>query len=244
MFQCLSVEELFPTPLWVIDLDRGPSERLNRDLIQKIYDLTEPREPLKLGGSWQTDPVLHHLPEFAEFLDVVMKTTKGALEFLDVEYRDFVVTGCWANINPPGGKNSNHTHPNNYISGVYYVSVPETSGCIEFLDPRAQAGTIVPKSRKWNKFTGTKVTVPAKEGRLVLFPAWLSHSVPVNVSDAERVSISFNIMFSDYTETMSATLWEKGSAPIRKKTAPLEPRSHPIAFPARSSLWAEDPTSM
>ena len=67
---------------------------------------------------------------------------------------------------------------------------------------------------------GSKIAVPIKEGRLVLFPAWLSHSVPVNVSDAERVSISFNIMFTDYTESMSPTLWEKGSAPIRKKARP------------------------
>ena len=45
MFQYLSVEELFPTPLWVIDLDKGPSERLNRDLghipIKGIHKLRE-----------------------------------------------------------------------------------------------------------------------------------------------------------------------------------------------------------
>jgi hypothetical protein len=68
--------------------------------------------------------------------------------------------------------------------------------------------------------TDSKIAVPVKEGRLVLFPAWLSRSVPVNVSDAERVSISFNIMFTDYTESMSPTLWEKGSAPISKKARP------------------------
>jgi uncharacterized protein (TIGR02466 family) len=223
MFQCLSVQELFPTPLWVIDLEDGAGQKLNRDLLDKVHSLTEPRAPVKIGGSWQTDPILHQRPEFGDFLAVIIKTAKGALEFLDVEYRDFVITGCWANINPPGGKNSSHTHPNNYISGVYYVSVPEGSGAIEFLDPRAQAGTILPKTKKWNKFNGTKVTIPAKEGRLVLFPAWLSHSVPVNVSDGERVSISFNIMFTDYTESMSATLWEKGSTPIRKKTAAPDP---------------------
>jgi uncharacterized protein (TIGR02466 family) len=143
MFQCLSVQELFPTPLWVIDLEEEPGQWLNRDLLDKIYSLTEPREPVEIGGSWQTDPILHQLPEFTEFLDVITKTAKGALEFLDVEYGDFAVTGCWANINPPGGKNSTHKHPNNYISGVYYVSVPEGFGSIEFLDPRAQAGTIL-----------------------------------------------------------------------------------------------------
>jgi uncharacterized protein (TIGR02466 family) len=27
----------------------------------------------------------------------------------------------WANINPPGGYNRAHTHPNSLWSGVYYV---------------------------------------------------------------------------------------------------------------------------
>ena len=159
MFQYLSVEELFPTPLWVIDLDKGPSERLKRDLMHDIHRLTEPREPVGIGGSWQTDPILHRLPEFADFMSLVRKAAKGAVDFLDIEYRGFTVTG-------------------------------------------------------------SKIPVPVKEGRLVLFPAWLNHSVPVNVSDAERVSISFNIMFTDYTESMSPTLWEKGSAPIRNKARP------------------------
>jgi ectoine hydroxylase-related dioxygenase (phytanoyl-CoA dioxygenase family) len=115
-----------------------------------------------LGGSWQTDPILHRLQEFADFLSLVRKAAKGAVDFLDIEYRDFTVTG-------------------------------------------------------------SKIAVPVKEGRLVLFPAWLNHSVPVNVSDAKRVSISFNIMITDYTESMSPTLWEKGSAPIRKKHARPDP---------------------
>ena len=171
MFQYLSVEELFPTPLWVIDLDKGPSERLNRDLMHDIHRLTEPREPVGIGGSWQTDPILHRLPEFADFLSLVRKAAKGAVDFLDNEYREFRGHRLLGEHQPAGRENSSHTHPNNYISGVYYVRVPESSGSIEFADPRVQAGTIMPRTKKRNKFTGSKIAVPVKEGRLVLFPA-------------------------------------------------------------------------
>lgn len=215
MFQKLAVQELFPTPVWIADLDSKRRASLNAHLLRTIYELTEPRNDLPPGGSWQTDSTLHQHPAFFDFIDLVAKTAKGALGFLELEYDGIVCTGCWANINPTGGKNSTHTHPNNYLSGVYYVQVPRGSGNIEFADPRPQAGVILPRGKAWNKFTGNKVTVPVTPGRMVMFPAWLGHSVPTNTSSEHRVSISFNIMFSHYTETMSGTVWQKGSAPIR-----------------------------
>ena len=215
MLKRQAVHELFPTPIWVADLDDETHGPLNDHLSRTIYDLTEPRGELAPGGSWQTDPVLHKRPAMSDFISIVMKTAKGALEFLDIDYEGFDCTACWANINPTGGKNSSHTHPNNYLSGVYYVAVPKGAGDIEFGDPRAQARVIMPPTASWNKFTGNKVSVPVMPGRLVILPAWLSHSVPANTSDEHRVSISFNIMFTNYTETMSGTLWKSGSVQLR-----------------------------
>ncbi len=215
MLKSQKVQEIFPTPLWIVDLDDATREPLNRHLMKTIYALIEPREPVGTGGSWQTDPTLHERTEFSDFMAFVSKTAKGALKVLDIDHEGFQCTGCWANINPTGGKNTSHTHPNNYLSGVYYVAVPEGSGNIEFADPRAQAGVIMPPTGKWNKFTGNKLAVDVMPGRLVIFPSWLSHSVPANTSDEERVSISFNIMFTNYTGILSGTLWKKGSARIR-----------------------------
>ena len=50
-------------------------------------------------------------------------------------------------------------------------------------------------------------TIPVQEGRLVLFPAWLSHAVPAHSADDVRISVSFNLMFSEFTERMTAPLW-------------------------------------
>ena len=49
-----------------------------------------------------------------------------------------------------------------------------------------------------------------KPGTLVLFPAWLEHSVPPNGSAENRISLSFNVMFSRYGETMTRPLWDPG----------------------------------
>ena len=80
MFDSLKVQELFPTPLWVADVGPAKAERLNRDLIAKIRALTEPRVPLGVGGSWQTDPDLQSEPSFAGFRDMVRKVVTGVGE--------------------------------------------------------------------------------------------------------------------------------------------------------------------
>ena len=46
-----------------------------------------------------------------------------------------------------------------------------------------------------------------EEGTLLIFPSWLVHSVDPNRSNALRISVSFNTMFSSYAETMSRPLW-------------------------------------
>jgi Putative 2OG-Fe(II) oxygenase len=46
-----------------------------------------------------------------------------------------------------------------------------------------------------------------KDGTLLLFPAYLEHSVGPNESPDVRISVSFNVMFAEYAETMSPPQW-------------------------------------
>ena len=50
----------------------------------------------------------------------------------------------WANINPPGGMNRAHQHPNSLWSGVYYIKAPKNSGHLKIDDPRASAAMFRP----------------------------------------------------------------------------------------------------
>jgi len=40
-----------------------------------------------------------------------------------------------------------------------------------------------------------------------MFPSYLEHSVDSNMSTEERISISFNIMFSSFAGKLSKPLW-------------------------------------
>jgi putative 2-oxoglutarate-Fe(II)-dependent oxygenase superfamily protein len=41
----------------------------------------------------------------------------------------------------------------------------------------------------------------------LLFPSYLEHSVDPNPSAEERISLSFNLMFAGFTESLSKPLW-------------------------------------
>lgn len=132
----------------------------------------------------------------------------SALQCMKVSCKAFEITGCWANVSAPGAGHRLHSHPNNFLSGAYYVKTGEGADTINFHDPRNQTGIIRPPVTELTADNTDQVVVKVTDGTLLVFPAWLQHSVDANSSDAERISVSFNIMFSAYTETMSKPLWE------------------------------------
>jgi uncharacterized protein (TIGR02466 family) len=100
-----------------------------------------------------------------------------------------------------------HHHPNNYLSAVYYLRTHRGADSINFHDPRSQTGVIQPPVASLTANNTDQVVVRVRNGTLLVFPAYLQHSVDANASDAERISISFNVMFSDFTENLSKPLW-------------------------------------
>jgi ectoine hydroxylase-related dioxygenase (phytanoyl-CoA dioxygenase family) len=51
------------------------------------------------------------------------------------------------------------------------------------------------------------VVVSVGPGTLIVFPAWLPHSVHANQSELMRISIGFNVMFAAFAQTMGQPLW-------------------------------------
>ncbi len=218
MFENTTALPLFPTLVWMHDLAADRYRPMNDRLAQAIDAIISPRPPLLPGQTWQTEQDLHERESFAELLPYIRQATAGTLEFLEIEYEAFEITGCWANVNPEGAPHSPHSHPNNFLSGVYYVRTPAGSDSISFHDPRTQPNVISPKTRKRNNHNASLINVPVKEGRLLLFPSWFRHSVVPNSGKGERISVSFNIMFPAFSEHMSRPKWRGisgGGAPAQ-----------------------------
>ena len=106
-----------------------------------------------------------------------------------------VITQLWGNRNPKGSKHHEHVHPNSIISGVFYLRQDPKLPPIQFSQSNQHGMKLDP--RKYNVYNSETFLLPCTAGELILFPSNLKHSVPINMVDEERISLSFNTFSID-----------------------------------------------
>jgi uncharacterized protein (TIGR02466 family) len=198
---------MFPTLVWRIDLEATSRDAVNVAILSALARMRANLPPLAAGQGWQSTQRLHELEEFRELFVCVNHAVAGILRFLRIDYEAFEVTACWATVLASGAEHRTHYHPNNFLSGVYYVRTHPGADTINFHDPRSQTGIIRPPVVALTGENTDQVVVRVNDGTLLIFPSFLRHSVAANASQEERISISFNVMFSAFTENLSKPLW-------------------------------------
>jgi hypothetical protein len=198
--------QFFPVNVWRIKIKQTKQE--NSRLIKKIkliQKLEKSRKKSNRGG--------YHSPLFKyydviggefDFLyknvinlmnQVVIPKEKGLL-LEGTKQSNFYtlieenISVMWFIINKKGHSNAKHVHPPAWYTGVYYVKKPKNSGDIILHDP-------IPE-RSFEYTSHTSSAMETNEGELILFPGWFQHSVGENMSNKERMVISFNITRPDY----------------------------------------------
>jgi len=198
---------MFPTLVWKVQLKAELHEAIDKKIFAALESMRRDVPQLAPGQGWQSNKTLHELEEFRDLVSCVTNAAKSVLRFLRIAYDVFEITGCWANILAKDAAHKTHSHPNNFLSCVFYVRTYPGTDTINFHDPRIQTGIIRPPVVELTAENTDQVVVKVKNGTLLIFPAYLQHSVDTNTSEKERVSISFNIMFSSFTENVSKPLW-------------------------------------
>lgn len=187
---------LFPTPLIIDELDE--CEALNDELEDVIVKRMGSEAGIKRSnaGGWHSNtdlltwggPAANRVAEHAvELANANTTTARGA----ELRWR---IAG-WANVNGPGAGNSPHMHGANYWSAVYYVKVGEgEGGRLRLHDPRLPALRMHSPVLRFSK-AGPEVThhIRPRAGQMLLFPAWLLHSVEAWEGSDNRISIAMNI---------------------------------------------------
>ncbi|TLP61550.1 hypothetical protein FEE96_15040 [Parasedimentitalea maritima] len=135
---------------------------------------------------------------FPIFADLVKVLDQHVAEFakdlqFDLDGRALVLEDLWINILPEGGMHASHIHPHSVISGTTYVAMPEDTSALKLEDPRSammMASPIRTKDarRELQPFIYMKPDV----GDVLLWESWLRHEVPMNMSEDDRISVSFN----------------------------------------------------
>jgi len=201
------VVSLFPTLVWKIQLRAEVHEPIDASALRLLHSLRQGLPELKSGEAWQSGHALHGREELHELCDCVSRAAASVLQFLKIGAEAIEITGCWANLYAPGAAHRAHSHPNNYLSAVYYVRTWPGADSINFHDPRSQPGVIRPPVTELTSANTDQVVVRVGSGTLLVFPAYLQHSVDANAGSESRVSVSFNLMFSAFTEGLSKPLW-------------------------------------
>ena len=180
-------QKVFSTHIFVKDNYLAP-QRLPA-MQQEIRNLH------KLGytnNNWQTGPDLDKSQPFSWFAQDIGKTAFDIFDKLNYNVQDIEITGMWGNILKPGETHPPHTHSNNFLSGVFYLESDAETGII-FSDPRPAADVLVPRKKTKTNENSNLLSYISKQNRLIIFPSWLVHWVPINKSKRDRISISFNV---------------------------------------------------
>ena len=204
-----NIESLFVTRLYSAELvEFGKKIDLN-DLLSSCLSIADDDEA---GQEWcesngypgytsyaSLTDLPWRFPIFTSLVKVLDQHVKHFVKDLQFDLGDKKVKldSLWINILPTGGVHTSHIHPHSVISGTMYVSMPRGVSEIKFEDPRLAmmmaAPARTPKARdELRNFIYLKPVV----GEVLLWESWLRHEVPMNMSDEERISLSFNYSWS------------------------------------------------
>ena len=185
-------EQFFPTTIY------GKDVKLDNQLFaNEIVEWSKRDSGVKKTNrnGWHSTTEMHKMPVYQPLVNelFVMINDIWKEERID---RAPVLGNMWANINPPGGYNAPHVHPNSLFSGVYYIKSLKNSGRLSCIDPRPGVQLNMPTRKKGElpKYLWREVNLEPKEGRIIMFPYYLWHSVEPNKSNDIRISVSFNFI--------------------------------------------------
>ena len=198
---------MFPTLVWKLQIDAGLRDALATRIVAALTEMRRGLPPLEPGRGWQSEQALHEREDFRELVSCVDRGVTSILRFLRIGDAAVEITGCWATVLAQGAAHKVHSHPNNFLSGVYYVCTQAGADTINFHDPRRQTSVIRPPVVELTADNTDQVVVKLHNGTLLMFPSFLEHSVDANMSEQERISVSVNVMFSSFTQQLSKPLW-------------------------------------
>ena len=198
---------MFPSMVWKHQVDPGLRDAIGTRVLQTLADLRRDLPALAPGQGWQSAQDLHEREALGELVGCIRHCAAGILRFLRIGATEYEITACWATVLARGAAHKLHSHPNNFLSGVYYVRTHEGADTINFHDPRRQTGVIRPPVLELTAENTDQVVLRVREGTLLLFPSYLEHSVDANRSEHERISLSFNLMFTSFAQQLGKPLW-------------------------------------
>ena len=134
-------------------------------------------------------------PVFADLVKALDAHVAAFAEDLafDLDGRSLTLEDLWINILPEGGTHSSHIHPHSVVSGTTYVAMPDGASALKLEDPRSSRMMAAPaRVKDAPESLRPFIYMAPAVGDVLLWESWLRHEVPMNMSEDDRISVSFN----------------------------------------------------
>jgi uncharacterized protein (TIGR02466 family) len=190
------VMRLFATPVIVDEIEGAAA--LNEALEKAIVEQqsSDPGVKLSNRGGWQSK---HDFPGWGgqaakTLIAKAVELANGHTVTANSAPPSWRVDS-WANISGSGHFNMPHVHGGSFWSAVYSVRAGAgEGGQLVLHDPRMpQLRMHAPGVQFKDVGPELRVMIQPRSGLMILFPAWLSHSVEPWEGEGSRISVAMNI---------------------------------------------------
>lgn len=178
-------QTIFGTPIWGAMLNEQKYQ--SRDYIDCLLEIRDTQISAKKSnfGGHQTHPDLYLVPVFRELIRSIENLTNSIIsEYTDNRTLRLEVKELWGNINTYRDYNASHTH-GGILSGVFYLKTPKNCGRLVFRDPAVRSDGHIIRNKDY--------VINPEPLACIFFPSWLEHYVEPNMSNEDRISLSFNL---------------------------------------------------
>ena len=184
---------IFPSPVYFTERDSNLDSIEKKEIEDILKGGMRDRESDRNSGTIDTyifNTKLYNLKEFCEkhiktYVKEIINPKEGA---------DFYITQSWLNVTKPGGSHHRHFHPNSIISGIFYIETVEDDKIYFHSEISKAQATIRFESTEYNLWNSDGRFFGVADNVLILFPAWMEHSVqPNEKATKDRISLAFNV---------------------------------------------------
>ena len=186
-------------PLFGIPVYTSSIEPLSNSIVDAIMHSKFIR--MENSNGYITEDV--NLLEQSQYLELKEKILNVVREYVYkiLSIRDdklFYITTSWAVKFETGGWGQKHMHGNSLFSGVVYLKTPkDESGKISFHKDNRYSNICSPTLQldyiNYNIYNSDVWSISPKENDVIIFPSNLTHSVEINKSEEDRISVAFNV---------------------------------------------------
>ena len=199
----MNISEYFKTPIWAEDKPEFVKS-LNKASDKYIKEARKKDKKLiSASGDFGTSHHSTPLTKDNDFLDFRNYIGQKSWEFLDQHGYDMnlyttLFSEMWVQefSKKGGGGHGAHIHPNQHVSGFYFLKCSEKTSYPIFHEPRTGASSTKLRLKPELKgiFHGTElVHFRPKPGTLIIFPGYLEHGYAVDHGKEPFRFIHWNI---------------------------------------------------